>query len=49
MYSIILFFTSQTAENETEVDVLSDVAMHNAYLICHNVQVFTTRLFPPAV
>ena len=37
---IIIYFTSQTAENgEAQVDVLSDVAMSNAYMICHNVQV----------
>ena len=40
MDSIIIYFTCQTAENgETQVDVLSDVAMSNAYMICHNVQV----------
>ena len=47
---IIIHFTSQTAENgETQVDVLSDVAMSNAYMICHNVQVHWAKLFPLAI
>ena len=47
MELIIIYFTSQTAENgETQVDVLSDVAMSNAYMICHNVQVVWATLYP---